>query len=99
MATLSHTRWGGTIMMGVLPLLFLSVALPAQDFIYRHYTIDDGLPSSEVFDILQDRQGYIWLSTDNGISRFDGYAFRNFNSAEGLGDPVVFNIKEDQEGR
>ncbi|MEL7122842.1 MAG: histidine kinase, partial [Bacteroidota bacterium] len=71
----------------------------SQDFIYRHYTTDDGLPSSEAYDLLQDQQGYMWFSTDNGLSRFDGYEFKNFNSKQGLRDQVVFHIKEDSRGR
>ena len=66
---------------------------------YRHFTVDEGLPSSEVYEILQDRQGFIWFATDNGLSRFNGYQFENFGSMEGLEDPVVFFLQEDAKGR
>lgn len=56
------------------------------------YTPDDGLPSSEVYFIHQDRQGYMWFATDRGLSRFDGYEFRNYGMNEGLSDLVVFQI-------
>ncbi|MEM0991516.1 MAG: histidine kinase [Bacteroidota bacterium] len=71
----------------------------AQDFQYRHYTIDDGLPSSEVYDLLQDQQGYIWISTDNGVCRFDGYEFKHFQREQGLKDHVVFHLREDHSAR
>jgi signal transduction histidine kinase len=64
----------------------------------RHFTTEDGLPSSEVYDIIQDRQGFIWISTDNGICRFDGYRFTHFGKAEGLTDPTVFHLVEDHRG-
>ncbi len=47
-----------------------------------HYTVDNGLPSSEVLDIAQDNEGYIWFATTYGISRFDGYDFENFAPTE-----------------
>ncbi|MEF8811231.1 MAG: two-component regulator propeller domain-containing protein [Bacteroidales bacterium] len=40
--------------------------------------MDDGLVGVTVTDIYQDHQGFIWLATDNGLSRFDGYEFRNY---------------------
>ena len=66
---------------------------------YRHLTADDGLPSSEVHEMLQDGQGYLWFATDNGVSRFNGYEFENFGALQGLKDPVVFHLQEDSRGR
>lgn len=42
------------------------------------FSIKDGLTQGVVMDILQDKKGYIWFSTWNGLSRFDGYTFRNY---------------------
>ena len=64
----------------------------------RNYGAKDGLPSSEVYDILQDREGYIWISTDNGVARFNGYEFETFGPEQGLTDPVVFYLFEDHRG-
>ncbi len=66
---------------------------------FRNYTTDDGLPSSETYSILQDEQGYIWISTDNGVSRFDGYAFRNFGVKDGLLENTIFHLRLDTKGR
>ncbi len=66
---------------------------------YRQFTADDGLPSSEVYEVIQDRQGFLWFSTDNGVSRFNGYGFENFGALQGLADPVVFYLQEDTQGR
>ncbi|MEO6305605.1 MAG: two-component regulator propeller domain-containing protein, partial [Bacteroidia bacterium] len=77
--------------------------LPA--FIYgqfdalKNYNVKDGLPSSDVYSIIQDSKGYIWISGDMGVSRFDGYTFKNFSTQDGLPDNTIFGIYEDGKGR
>lgn len=66
---------------------------------FRQYTVEDGLPSSEVYQVKQDSKGYIWFATGNGVSRFDGYRFENFSLEDGLPDNTVFEIFEDRAGR
>ena len=44
------------------------------------YDINSGLPANEIYDIVKDESGYIWIATEKGLSRFDGYHFENFNS-------------------
>ena len=53
---------------------------------YRLYTQKDGLPGNSIFGIVQDFEGYFWLSTDNGLSRFDDLkkTFSNFDVNDGL---------------
>ncbi|HWV31085.1 MAG TPA: two-component regulator propeller domain-containing protein, partial [Dyadobacter sp.] len=50
----------------------------------RHYTSENGLPQNSVATIAQDRDGFIWLTTYNGLVRFDGQAFLTFGKT-GLG--------------
>lgn len=57
------------------------------------------LPSSEVYEVLQDSRGYLWFGTDNGVSRFDGYEFETFGPDEGLKNNVVFYLFEDDYDR
>ena len=64
-----------------------------------HYTVNDGLPSSKVFDMIQDSKGYIWFVTENGVSRFNGYGFRNFTTLDGLPTNSTVRIYEDLKGR
>ena len=66
---------------------------------FRHFTTEDGLPSSEVYNILQDRKGNIWFGTDRGVARFDGYEYRTFTYNDGLTDNTVFKLFEDKKGR
>src|SRR4026207_1901212 len=81
-----------------LSLLFFSRAA-GQEYNYIHYDTKDGLASSTVYCICQDRKGYIWFATDNGVSRFDGKTFKNFTTEDGLTDNEVLSIADDSKGR
>jgi signal transduction histidine kinase/ligand-binding sensor domain-containing protein/CheY-like chemotaxis protein/AraC-like DNA-binding protein len=50
---------------------------------FEHYSAENGLPQSTVMDIIQDRKGFMWFATWDGISRFDGYTFRNYKVRPG----------------
>ena len=65
--------------------LFLLAALPvcAQQLSLRHYDVPDGLAHSQVVAIRQDRKGYLWFSTWEGLSRFYGYRFTNYGVHDG----------------
>lgn len=45
---------------------------------FKNLTVLDGLSNNNVLDILQDEYGYIWIATENGLNRYDGYKFRVF---------------------
>ncbi len=66
---------------------------------YITYGTDEGLPSPEVYCAFEDSQGFMWIGTDNGVSKFDGYKFKNFGPKDGLMQNVIFNIHEDKLGR
>ncbi|CAA7392545.1 sensor histidine kinase [Chryseobacterium fistulae] len=61
------------------------------------YTTDNGLPQNSVKDIIKDKYGFIWISTENGISRFDGANFlnTNLNTRETRFNSFLGNIKND----
>jgi ligand-binding sensor domain-containing protein len=87
--------------VSLLTSLFLVVALDAQSTAhptFRQYTTDSGMASSEVYCIVQDLEGFIWVSSDNGVSRFDGYEFQNFGVKDGLKENVIFVLQLDQAG-
>lgn len=66
------------IVMLLLTLAW-AIRLPAQDdFAVTGYTTRDGLPHNQVSSIAQDSSGFIWIATWDGLSRFDGYEFRNY---------------------
>ena len=69
----------------------------APQFNQVNFTIEDGLPSNECHDILQDSTGYIWIATDRGLVRYDGYEFKTYGVPEGLTDISCLDIEFDQE--
>ena len=75
------------------------ITCSGQDFSMRNYNVRDGLPSSEVYKIIQDAKGYVWFATDAGISKFDGYTFKNFSTDDGMPDNTVLNICTDKNER
>lgn len=85
------------VMMGVMVSLS-PVICQSSDYIYKQYKIADGLPSNECYDVIQDFSGYIWISTDNGVSRYDGYEFVTYDIGDGLEDLVIFNLYLDEVG-
>lgn len=69
------------------------------DKIFRNFTTDDGLPSSETYQVIQDKKGYIWIATEMGVSRYNGEKFTNYTTNDGLIDNSTFEIFEDWKGR
>ena len=62
---------------------------------FKHYTVEQGLASSEVYQVKQDSKGYLWFATGNGVSCFNGYEFENFSMKDGLPENTIFEIYED----
>lgn len=71
----------------------------AQDYIYKNFTTEDGLSSSEVYDITQDKNGFLWFATDRGLTRYDGSEFKKYTLDDGLTDIVIFNFYEQLDGK
>lgn len=83
----------------LLLLAVLSVSAHGQEPVLRHFSVDDGLPSSEVYAIEQDQRGDLWFATDRGIVRYDGFALQVYTTDDGLLDNTAFVVKRDPWGR
>lgn len=85
----------------VLVLNLVCFQADCQKITYQYYKygVEQGLPSSEVYEVLEDRKGYTWFCTDAGVSRFNGYEFENFHTIDGLTDNNVFHMYEDYKER
>jgi len=57
-----------------------------------------GLSQNWIYTILQDKYGYMWFGTWDGLNKYDGYDFTIFNKEEGLSDHVISCLLEDDEG-
>ena len=83
------TMWIATIGGGLNKLVKTQVAdTDVLEIHFEHYTESDGLCNNNILGILEDRSGYLWLSTLNGLSRFDPktVSFINFYKKDGLPD-------------
>lgn len=65
----------------------------------RQYTVADGLPSNRINAIAQDRRGYLWIATSDGLARFDGIGFRIWRAEQGLRDNFVWTVHVDARDR
>lgn len=89
--------------MSKLSIFFLFVVFYSLNNLFSqsniiHYTVDDGLPSSNVYSTFQDSKGFIWVCTDKGLARFDGYSFEVFTVKDGLPYNDVWGVQEDLDG-
>lgn len=89
----------------ILIAIFLipTIGLKAQDLRFRHYSVEDGLSQSVVFDLMQARDGFLWLATQDGLNRFDGYEFEVFSNdpadSTTLSSNWISSLFEDEQGR
>ncbi|MBW8051249.1 MAG: SpoIIE family protein phosphatase [Cytophagales bacterium] len=69
---------------------------------FTHYTLKDGLSQSTANCITQDSKGFIWIGTQDGLNRFDGYTFTHFkhnpNDPTSISHNHVWAILEDSQG-
>lgn len=70
--------------------------------LFQRYSTRDGLTHDRIADIYTDSRGFVWVCTWYGVSRFDGYAFRNFNAVPGDFTPLshhrFVSVSEDANG-
>src|SRR6516162_5317679 len=79
--------------------VLLARAAQAEQLPIKTYTIADGLAHGSVVSIYQDRKGFLWFGTSEGLSRFDGYGFVNYDRRDGLPHVSINHITEDRQGR
>jgi signal transduction histidine kinase/AraC-like DNA-binding protein len=51
---------------------------------FQNYTVENGLPGNNALGLLEDKRGFLWVSTSNGLSRFNGKVFTNYTVEDGL---------------
>lgn len=71
-------RFAWIISIGLL--VVLPFALGAQNTAWQALTIADGLSQGMIYDFLQDRMGFMWIATKDGLNRYDGYNFKIFTN-------------------
>ncbi|WP_158021916.1 hybrid sensor histidine kinase/response regulator transcription factor [Flammeovirga pacifica] len=70
-----------------------------KDIVFSHYTTKQGLSQNDVNSIYQDKSGVMWIGTNDGFSRFDGYEFKNYRmDTHGLPSNLISSFCEDNYG-
>ena len=72
----------------------------APYYYFEHYTTYEGLPSNTIHCTYQDRYGFVWIGTRDGLCRFDGYDFREFggDGSARTSDLASMDLGEDEDG-
>jgi signal transduction histidine kinase/ligand-binding sensor domain-containing protein/CheY-like chemotaxis protein len=79
-------------------LVLLPAGLSGQRYSFKHYDRDTGLPNLSVTTLLQDRTGFLWVGTENGLFRYDGRRFRGFTTTDGLPSSQVEALAQTKDG-
>lgn len=98
------TRLFRILMVAVLACLAATSAgaQTASGASFTRLTIEQGLSQSTVTCIAQDNQGFLWFGTGDGLSRYDGYTFKNFrrsiNDPKSLSGNLIYSLYADPDG-
>jgi len=69
-----------------------------QQYGFRNFSLEEGLPQSEILSLIQDSRGVLWAGTNGGgLVRFNGNTFNVITTKEGLPDNIVYSLREDRE--
>jgi signal transduction histidine kinase/CheY-like chemotaxis protein/sugar lactone lactonase YvrE len=95
------------VRMLVTLLLVMPLVLPAGQAVAglpetphpRQMSVADGLPSNRINAVTEDRQGYLWIATSDGLARYDGIGYRIWRGEQGLRDSFIWSVHADARNR
>lgn len=94
-----HAAAGFTVLLFLIGTCAFGQGLPLP---FQKLTKADGLPQSSISALVQDDQGYIWIGTQDGLAKYDGYDFKVFRHEKGNGHSLshnfIWDITKDDEG-
>jgi len=101
-ATFVRRRFVACVAIAIFSLILLRpvTAAPISDGVvfypgaslrFDHLNSDNGLSQNAILALLQDRQGYIWVATQDGLNRYDGYSFTHFRNIPSDPDSISYN--------
>ncbi len=82
----------------VIVLIVCAGILKAQIYSLTQFTQEDGLPSAYIYDIAQDKRGFLTVATGEGLSYYGGIKFTNYDTSNGLGDNLVSCLAANAKG-
>ena len=87
------------LLLGFVLAFLLLLEVRSQTYYFDNYNVQEGLAQSNIYSIIQDQEGYIWLGTAGGVSKFDGVNFINYTTEDGLADNGVKSIIQSKDGK
>ena len=92
----------GLVMLITTPVSAIEALVNKRAIVFDHLTTENGLSQNGVTTFVQDRQGLIWIGTQEGLNRYDGYEFTNFyhliEDQNSLSHDQVWSLLTDQTG-
>jgi ligand-binding sensor domain-containing protein len=77
-------------------LIMLTAPNFAQQYNFKNYSVENGLPYVQIFTLFQDHNGYLWSGGYGGASKFNGKTFKNYSPKNGLANHYVNTVVEDR---
>ena len=97
----SRRRAAGFVFLILIGVLKVGNVI-AEQVRFERISLEQGLSQNSVVSILQDRQGFMWFGTQDGLNRYDGYRFRVFkhdpDNPVSLGNNYIQTLYEDRDG-
>ncbi|MCP3681443.1 MAG: hypothetical protein GY861_02020 [bacterium] len=97
-------RWNATFCFLILGFFLLepSQAQPGGNIRFDRFAIEQGLSQRTIHSILQDKQGFMWFATQEGLNKYDGYQFTAYladpKDEAGLSNDYIRAISQDSVG-
>lgn len=86
----------------IIGILFFTVTGWSQNIAFERITTREGLSQNDVNAIYQDRNGFLWIGTNDGLNRYDGYTFKTYQVdrkvKNSINSNLIFKIAEDNDG-
>ena len=100
-----QTNWMLTFLMALGCCFVMNISYTfaqREQLVYERLSVEQGLSFNGVTDIIQDKKGFMWFATADGLNRFDGYDFKVFklnpNDTNSLASPYVNSLFVDSYG-
>ena len=71
--------------------IFSNQIIGQPSYIFHHIETSDGLSNNSVHTVLRDRHGFLWIGTESGLNRFDGYGFKVYTMHPGIPNTLISN--------
>jgi len=79
-----RSSFQSVVFLSFIFLMSLAKSAYPQDYYFDNYSVKEGLAHTKIKSIIQSHDGYVWIGTASGLSRFDGNTFRNYTIEDGI---------------